>query len=82
MPESRLPHVTQPVTSLPRGKERDQRVSRTIRNRAQPAEPAASRTAQARRRLNSPRGGGRAWINGREVGGSDPRYAHLARCYD
>ena len=25
---------------------------------------------------------GRAWINGDEVGGSDPRYAHLDRSYD
>jgi hypothetical protein len=25
---------------------------------------------------------GRAWINGREVGGADPRYQHLARSYD
>jgi hypothetical protein len=25
---------------------------------------------------------GRAWINGSEVGGSDPRYAHLNRSYD
>jgi hypothetical protein len=26
--------------------------------------------------------GGRAWINGAEVGGTDPRYAHLNRSYD
>jgi hypothetical protein len=26
--------------------------------------------------------GGRAWINGNEVGGTDPRYAHLNRSYD
>jgi hypothetical protein len=26
--------------------------------------------------------GGRAWINGTEVGGTDPRYAHLNRSYD
>ena len=25
---------------------------------------------------------GRAWINGREVGGADPRYAHLGGAYD
>jgi hypothetical protein len=25
---------------------------------------------------------GRAWINGNEVGGSDPRFAHLDRSYD
>lgn len=25
---------------------------------------------------------GRAWINGREVGGTDPRFAHLDHSYD
>ena len=25
---------------------------------------------------------GRAWINGREVGGTEPRYAHLVESYD
>lgn len=25
---------------------------------------------------------GRAWINGAEVGGTDPRFAHLDRSYD
>ena len=29
-----------------------------------------------------PRGGGRAWINGREVGGPDSRYSHLSSVYD
>ena len=67
MSESRIFGVKQPVTSLPRGTDRDQRMSRTI---------------QARRRLNSPRGGGRAWINGREVGGTDPRWDHLSAGHD
>ncbi len=67
MSESRIPYVKQPVTGLPRGTDRDQRMSRPV---------------QARRRLISPRGGGRAWINGREVGGADPRYVHLAGTYD
>ena len=39
------------------------------------------RAIEARRRLERVRAG-RAWINGREVGGPDPRYAHLARSYD
>jgi hypothetical protein len=26
--------------------------------------------------------GGRAWINGSEVGGPDPRFVHLNRSYD
>jgi hypothetical protein len=35
----------------------------------------------ARRELANPRVG-RAWINGREVGGVDSRYRHLADSYD
>jgi hypothetical protein len=37
--------------------------------------PSPRRTGSDRR----PRG--RAWINGREVGGPDPRFAHLAALY-
>lgn len=40
-----------------------------------------SRAIEARRRLNSPRGG-RAWINGREVGGASERFRHLGRTHD
>ena len=41
------------------------------------------RALQARRRLDPPAGTrGRAWINGREAGGTDPRYAHLRQGYD
>jgi len=36
--------------------------------------------AAARRRLAAT--GGRAWINGREIGGPDPRFAHLSRVHD
>jgi hypothetical protein len=36
---------------------------------------------QARRGLPTP-GMGRAWINGREAGGSDPRYAQLSESHD
>ena len=55
-------------TKLPRQGSRDRRVERVV---------------QARRRLGAlPRGGGRAWINGREVGGSDPRYRHLGDIHD
>ena len=69
MAETKIPPMKTPVHTLPRGDEahRDQRMSRVI---------------QARRRLSSPRGGGRAWINGREVGGPDSRYAHLSSIYD
>ena len=36
---------------------------------------------EARRRV-SPRPLGRAWINGREVGGRDARFVHLEGSYD
>jgi hypothetical protein len=38
------------------------------------------RVIEASRRLAAPRG--RAWINGREVGGTDKRFAHLSRSHD
>lgn len=67
MQDENMNPVKQPVTDLPRGSVRDQRLSQAI---------------QARRHLRSPRGGGRAWINGREVGGTDQRYAHLSTIND
>ena len=69
MAETNIPPMKAPVHTLPLGDadRRDQRMSRVV---------------QARRRLSSPRGGGRAWINGREVGGPDSRYVHLASIYD
>jgi hypothetical protein len=41
------------------------------------------RAIAARRRVEpTPPPRGRAWINGREVGGQDPRFAHLSRAHD
>jgi hypothetical protein len=37
---------------------------------------------KARRELATRRGGGRAWLNGREAGGADPRYTHLEASHD
>jgi hypothetical protein len=44
------------------------------------ARPRVPRVIEARRRLARPTG--RVWINGREVGGPDARYAHLAHGHD
>jgi hypothetical protein len=50
-----------------------------------------TRAARARRNASTRRAkprapfsdkSGRAWINGREVGGTDPRFAHLNNSYD
>jgi hypothetical protein len=68
MAETNIPPMKTPVHTLPRvDAHREQRMARVI---------------QAPRRLSSPRGGGRAWINGKEVGGPDTRYAHLSVVYD
>ncbi|MBA3359018.1 MAG: hypothetical protein H0U20_06140 [Thermoleophilaceae bacterium] len=67
MADDKMDRVKAPETHLPRGVGRDQRVSRGFRTGRRPI---------------SPRGGGRAWINGREVGGVDPRYRHLDCSYD
>lgn len=40
-----------------------------------------ARTAESLRVLDGRRSG-RAWINGREIGGVDARFAHLGRSYD
>jgi hypothetical protein len=39
-----------------------------------------SRVIEAQRQLSRPVG--RVWVNGREVGGVDQRYAHLGRGHD
>ena len=56
------------VVSLPRSGDRNRLLTRVINTRRQLATGAEVR--------------GRAWINGREVGGTDPRLAHLAASYD
>ena len=55
-----------PRTRAPVGRKSDQRLRRAT---------------EARRLVEGARGG-RAWINGQEVGGADPRFAHLAGSYD
>ena len=69
MPETKIPPMKASVHTLAvASSRRDQRTARAI---------------EARRSLHpSPRSGGRAWINGREVGGPDFRYAHLASVHD
>jgi hypothetical protein len=39
-------------------------------------------TIKARRELAPRRVGGGAWLNGREVGGADPRYVRLEASHD
>jgi hypothetical protein len=60
------PMTTASVTSFPRGRRRGQRLELGT---AVPPRPDSSR-------------GGRAWINGREVGGTAERFAHLETGHD
>lgn len=63
--------VSTTVKTLPRGRRRERLVERVIEARRRLADSA-----------DAARHGGRAWINGEEVGGVDPRFAHLSASYD
>ena len=81
MAETKIPPMKAPVHTLPRDEgDGDAKHSASMPNPSR--DQRMSRVIQARRRLSSPRGGGRAWINGREVGGPDSRYSHLSAIYD
>ena len=64
------------VIPLDDRRRRDRRLRRAL-----PAD-ARLRAALEDATLAPERRTGRAWINGREVGGTDPRYQHLAESYD
>jgi hypothetical protein len=63
-----IPPVTTSLLALPR----------------RPLQPRAVQAAHADRDRGRAAGGtqGRAWINGREVGGTEPRLAHLGGGHD
>jgi hypothetical protein len=66
--EAKMTPMNGAPVPLPRRRGADPRIVRAL---------LAERREQ--RRARPP---GRAWINGREVGGTDPRYAHLSQSYD
>ena len=57
---------------------------RSARSQRRAKKAAAAAKAQAADPVQIPffMNHGRAWINGSEVGGVDPRFAHLNRSYD
>lgn len=65
--------------------ERRDASGKVARRRSQPrgvrGDRRVERVKEAQREWAAPRGG-RAWINGREVGGVDPRYIHLSDWLD
>jgi hypothetical protein len=58
---------------------KDERRRNRLANEAKDRRSRMAHATEARRRLERL---GRAWVNGREVGGADGRYAHLAHSYD
>ena len=69
------PMTTSTVITMSDYGDRSRRVGRAV--------AARRRLDSARReRRRSERGGGRVWVNGRELGGTDPRHAHLALSFD
>jgi hypothetical protein len=64
------------VTPLDDRRRRSRRLSRAL------AAEALLRAALENAAKPSQSPLGRAWINGREVGGTEPCYAHLAQSYD
>jgi hypothetical protein len=71
MERGNMDSVNTDLKSLPQGRRRDRRLERAMEARRRLADSA-----------DEARPGGRAWINGEEVGGADPRFAHLSASYD
>jgi hypothetical protein len=60
----------------------DIRAASTPRARAQQRLRDLAAAAHAATAYPEPPRGGRAWLNGSELGGYDRRYAHLTRAYE
>jgi hypothetical protein len=68
------PMSTSSVTAINEHRDRGRRVSRAM--------AARRRLDRGSERRRDRRGGGRLWVNGRELGGADPRFAHLTQSFD
>ena len=66
---------TSSVTAISDHQDRSRRVGRAVAARRR----LDSSGDYPRRRL---RAGGRLWVNGQELGGTDPRHAHLTLSFD
>lgn len=65
---------TSSVTAMSEHRDRGRRIGRAMAARRQ-----LDRSGERRRDRRS---GGRVWVNGRELGGTDPRLAHLTESFD
>ena len=68
------------VIAIPTGGGRRRRLEQVTRARRRL--DAARRGREPSRAVDRGAGAGRAWLNGREVGGPARRYAHLGRVHD
>jgi hypothetical protein len=73
------PMRNSPVIAISDHQERSRRVGRAVAARRR-LESAGERAPGLTRR--DARRGGRVWVNGHELGGTDPRHAHLAASFD
>jgi hypothetical protein len=70
------PMRNSPVIAISEHQERSRRVGRAMAARRR-----LDALGSGERRTRN-RGGGRIWVNGHEIGGTDPRHAHLAHSFD
>jgi hypothetical protein len=68
------PMSTSSVTAINEHRDRGRRVSRAM--------AARRRLDRGSERRRDRRGGGRLWVNGRELGGAATRFAHLTQSFD
>jgi hypothetical protein len=68
------PMRTSSVTAISEHRDRGRRIGRAVAARRR-----LDRSGERRRQRRS---GGRVWVNGRELGGTDARYAHLMQSFD
>ena len=71
MDSANIHNVSGNLKTIPQGRRPERRLERAIEARRRLADSA-----------DAARHGGRAWINGEEVGGVDPRFAHLSASHD
>jgi hypothetical protein len=70
------------VVPISHARDRARRRMRSLAAAAQTAAFAASHPDAIHPTTMGAVAGGRAWLNGRELGGHDRRYAHLNRAYE
>ena len=70
------------VIPIPAGGVRRRRLEQATRARRRLEAAGRGREREPSRASDRGAGAGRAWLNGREVGGAARRYAHLGRVHD